>query len=66
MLKIVIRVVAVFLIDPFNKKIEHRFIQFKSGEGKETKKKCQLRLSNPTAKKKSSFDDLPLNQIDHF
>ena len=30
MLKIMIRVVAVFLIDIFNKKIEYRFIQFKS------------------------------------
>ena len=41
MLKIMIRVVAVFLIDIFNKKIEYRFVQFKSVLVMEKKKKTK-------------------------
>ena len=48
MLKIMIRVVAVFLIDIFNKKIEYRFIQFKSDlwwRKKRKRKKCQSHVT---------------------
>ena len=45
MLKIVIRVVAVFLIDIFNKKIKYRFIQFKSVLVTMEKKKKTKKMS---------------------
>ena len=66
-LKIVIRVVAVFLIDIFNKKIEYRFVQFKSVLVMEKKKKTKkMSVACHSLKNKKDIWRVPINQIDHF